>query len=933
MSRWSDVLVTSLVGFVLVFGPFAFGSVHPQAYGLLEVAIFLALLVWWAKAQFWSASRASEAVLPRPIWIPLVALLAFVAFQMVPLPPGLLRVLSPSTHEAYSLALPGWPQTAPYARVLEELLERDDAGVQAEDLRRAIVLPTAEEVADGGAPIVPDSWGRVLGEPFLTRVERDQIESWVGRDHAGFASSWRPLSLDVARTWAEWLKVFAYCALFVLVTLYRPEEGRRGEIRFRRRLLRTVAFAAVAVAMVGLAQRMAWNGKILWFFVPWDWGEPKVLAPQTSGPFVSRNNFGGYLAMTLPLVLSPVLAPTWISLRSAWATRLAFGGGAALVATALLFSLSRGSWAAAAVGLVALVVGLVRVIPAEDRSRFLRDRTGAAMALGVVGMAIVVLLLLPTGNATLGSDVDRRLAQTLSSTASWGVRVRAWADSLPMLADFPLWGVGLGGWGGLFPKYDESFFLGAQLRRAHNDYLQLLAELGIVGWVLLGAVVWAVATRLGRSLRRQSGRSFATSMAVVAGLIGLAIHEWVDFDLQMPGIAATAVVLLALPLRSSWAEEKVAKATGRRFGLAACAAALLVAVVVQADPGRWTKAPLGMVASLHSLDRRPIDAPTQLALGLALSRVRPELAREALDVAVALDPAMPAQRLARVWMLSETGERESVLREIEESTYRAPSLQRHPLLSEEAATRMDPVHHAAAARGLERAVPRAGLPAAVALAGLHARARQHRDAALAWERAVALAPSGSHQVVFLRRAGWERSQDGDLEGAEAALRRAIEIRPEDPKARAALLSYVLAPRGDLPSAVEEAREAVDARADSLEVDVALAEVARQAGDEELELSILSRVADRYPGDVRAHLRFGFALHRQGRFAEAVDRFVRATRLAPGNAVGWYHLGLAAERAYEFQLAEQAFARAVEEAPGNSDYRRNRDRFRRRVERG
>ena len=328
------------------------------------------------------------------------------------------------------------------------------------------------------------------------------------------------------------------------MSFYPLARGSREDTRFQRRLLRILAFTAIAVAAVGLLQRFAWNGRILWVFVPWDWGVPRPTSPQTSGPFVSRNNFGGYLALTLPLVLVPFLTPSRMDLRGrrTW-TRVLFGAGAALTAAALLFSLSRGAWVASAVSIGVLLLGLSRRLAPEQLPRFLRSKRAGAAAACACAAAILFLILVPTGGSELGSDIDRRLEQSVTNSVSWDSRAAFWLDSLPMIGDFAAFGVGLGSWGAIFPRYDGSFFFGTQARRAHNDYVQLLSETGILGALLLLGACVAIGVRLHRATRERSEDALAPGLAIGAGLVALAIHEFVDFDLQMPGIAVTATVL------------------------------------------------------------------------------------------------------------------------------------------------------------------------------------------------------------------------------------------------------------------------------------------------------------------------------------------------------------------------------------------------------
>lgn len=926
---WCDRWVTASLVFVVVFGPFAFGAVHPQSFGLLELAAGVVLLAWISKLLSCRRDQYRVPTIPSRLWMPAVGFLAVAAFQLVPLPPVVIGVVSPATYELYATILPGWPEEAPYETSLRRLLDVDADGIEMVDLQRPIALLSAEEVATFEvASVVPDAWGRLPGEPLLAARERARLESWVERDHDGFTANWRPLSMSPAATFTELLKILAYLALFCVATFYPMDQHGREDPRFQRTVLRAIAFTAVAVALVGLLQRLSWNGKILWFFVPWDWGRPHLDLPQTSGPFVSRNNFGGYLAMTLPLLLIPVLASTPVGFRGRNVlTKLTFGLGSAVAAIALLFSLSRGSWIASGVSLAFLLGFVISKLPEDRRASFLRTWRSAAIAGIAVGAVVLLLVLLPMGGSELGSDLDRRLGQTVSDTASWTSRVGMWKSSLKIFADFPVFGVGLGAWGTVFPKYDESFFFGSQARRAHNDYLQLFSETGLVGGVLLVLAVAFVSVRLLRAMRDRPARPLAMTAAILAGLLALAVHELVDFDLQMPGIAVTAVILFGIALRGSWRFERRGPVHGR-VGVAAIggvgAYVLLVLLQVPEHPNR--PAPTGIVDALDAIDRRPSDAPAHVALGIRLAEAELALAQPALDVAVALRPTHPSPRDARAVLALRLGDEAAALADIEESTFRAPVREQHPLLASSTASWLSAKTRHAAETGFRRAVKGAGYRAAIALAGFYSGTEDRQAAAEAWKDAAELSPGRTYAAALLRRASFELRTIGQWSQAEALLRQSIELDPSAWGSRAILVAQILGRRADLKEAQRQVEAGIAAGADPYELELALAEAGRIAGNTAFERASLKTASRRRPSDVRGHYRLGLSWYREGRWDAAAQSFAAATRVSGDYAPAWFYLGLASEQAYRFEDAKQAFTKAAAYAPSNPRYREHRDRF-------
>ena len=117
--------------------------------------------------------------------------------------------------------------------------------------------------------------------------------------------------------------------------------------------------------------------------------------------------------------------------------------------------------------------------------------------------------------------------------------------SVDLVRDFPLLGTGAGSFYNTYLRYRtprESYW-----DHAHNDYVEIAADNGLLGLGLLGGlVVLTGGQALLILLRRRSslprGMAFGGLMAIVA----LAIHSTVDFNLQLPANALTLVVVMAM---------------------------------------------------------------------------------------------------------------------------------------------------------------------------------------------------------------------------------------------------------------------------------------------------------------------------------------------------------------------------------------------------
>ena len=119
-------------------------------------------------------------------------------------------------------------------------------------------------------------------------------------------------------------------------------------------------------------------------------------------------------------------------------------------------------------------------------------------------------------------------------------RLLLWGETLDLIAAYPLFGCGLGAYESAFLKYKVSHPL-VTADYAHNDYLQLLAELGIIGFLIGAALVLAVLAKAVRAaLRHADPNSRFLALACAGAMVAILIHSLVDFNLYIP---ANAVLL------------------------------------------------------------------------------------------------------------------------------------------------------------------------------------------------------------------------------------------------------------------------------------------------------------------------------------------------------------------------------------------------------
>jgi hypothetical protein len=223
----------------------------------------------------------------------------------------------------------------------------------------------------------------------------------------------------------------------------------------------------------------------------------------------------------------------------------------------------------------------------------------------LVGGATVVLLTQSAAGSTI---VERFLVAPGDLRGEVG-RWQIWSQAIGVVRAFPVTGLGLGAFPYVFPLF-RTAGAGVALGHAHNDFLELAAEVGLAGCVAVLLGLALLTRHLFR--RRASGRDETLlGHAAMAGLLAIALHSLTDFNLAIPSNALTLCVLAGMVVR--WARQPapvlaIGQARLRR-GLAR------------------TWAPVGLVAALAlaamapvlagvSLDRRTARAEPTATLSL-----------------------------------------------------------------------------------------------------------------------------------------------------------------------------------------------------------------------------------------------------------------------------------------------------------------------------
>ena len=254
------------------------------------------------------------------------------------------------------------------------------------------------------------------------------------------------------------------------------------------------------------------------------------------GPYVNHNHYAGLmeLLVPIPLVLS-------LSRLVGERERIAAGIASAIMVATVFLSASRGGMIAIFVELVIFAVILLRQkVPFVGRHRRMR------FAVNIAAFLIVLVSLLTwLGGKQLVSRVSSISTET-HTELSGGMRLSIDRDALRMFRIKPVLGWGLGTFPTVYPQF-RSFYTNFFVNEAHNDYLQLLCEMGLLGF---GTMVWFLIVLYRRAIPQvknwMSDVSSAVTLACILGTTGILVHSVLDFNLQIPATAALFYVFCTL---------------------------------------------------------------------------------------------------------------------------------------------------------------------------------------------------------------------------------------------------------------------------------------------------------------------------------------------------------------------------------------------------
>ncbi len=330
-------------------------------------------------------------------------------------------------------------------------------------------------------------------------------------------------------------------------------QGDRG----RKRVLLFLVGLGLYEAFVGLVQSIGgWQA-------------------HATGTYINRNHFAGLLNMMIPLAIGALYATyprKGSKLRSegyAWAWIVILVSG--FMGVAILLSLSRG-------GTLCLLAGVafVAVLLSANRRR-------GAKSVSAWAATILIVTVVSLG---LWIGIDALLLRFAEENPGTD-RIAVYRSSLKLIADYPL-GVGPGMYQWYFRPYQPAGPM-CWFNNAHNDYLQIFSEWGVLlGVAFWGFVMWRMVGAVRTFMRQEDLWQQGIALGCAGAIFSIMLHSLVDFNLQIPVNAVIFCMILGIAERrqpadhagpADYADEDADDADKYGFWVRAAVTVLLLATI------------------------------------------------------------------------------------------------------------------------------------------------------------------------------------------------------------------------------------------------------------------------------------------------------------------------------------------------------------------
>ncbi len=554
-----DRIIEYGIIFLIILTPLAFGSVQLWAYSTMELVIGFLVIIWMSKLIVINISNPQEIQNPNllhrpdkskthnlpsglqkrqysshefsaplnrfgfvktPLNIPIIFFIVFVFFQLIPLPPVAIKLLSPETYHLYRESLPGWPAEEPFS--MKSLSSN-------ENFSNHNLAPTNQisntEFMTRTTGLVAQNLATIQNSQLISNSVLDESEI---RNPRFEIRNWKTISINCYASKVELLKILSYIGIFFLI-------ANTPNLKINR-IIVVIISVGFFISLVGILQNLTGSAKMIYWVRDASNAHP-------FGPYYNRNNFANYIGMVIflssGLLISRFANVTSKTTKQQHSVTAKFQEHLftnfllifinTIMISALFLSLSRG-------GILSFTVGMLVFFAFIGSSKFKLDISkGRSIIFSALTLTFLFLIWIGL------NPVLNRL-----SDLSSGERPEVYQNTINMISDFPVFGTGLGTFQYIYPKYrtpqTQHYY-----DHTHNDYLELLSDCGLVGFLItlsgFALFFWKTLTRW---LERRDPYAKGVALGGGCGILTALTHSFAEFNLHIPANALFFFILLGL---------------------------------------------------------------------------------------------------------------------------------------------------------------------------------------------------------------------------------------------------------------------------------------------------------------------------------------------------------------------------------------------------
>jgi len=333
-------------------------------------------------------------------------------------------------------------------------------------------------------------------------------------ESAGISGIPQTISLDPFATQVSALHFLALTMFFSAALVFTDSAKRL------RKLVSVITIFGFVYAFFAILQAVLSPNKIYGIYE----------SPNGSpfGSFVNRHNFAAYLEMTLSLPLGLMFVGAVKKDK-----RLLYVTAIGLMGIALLLSGSRG-------GLVAFLAQIIFLIILTTKSKSYGQIVLKA------GLAVALVAAIVAGSFFVGGESSlTRFVETAASENVTTDRSHIWSVTLDVIRENLPFGAGLGAFGVAYTPFD-SFSGLERVEQAHNDYLQVLSDAGIVGLMIGGFFLFRLFREGLRNIKTENTFRRGAVTGALAGCFAILVHSVFDFVLHTTAVSVLFLMLVSI---------------------------------------------------------------------------------------------------------------------------------------------------------------------------------------------------------------------------------------------------------------------------------------------------------------------------------------------------------------------------------------------------